>query len=154
MSVKLGEQIPEIALLDQNNQVVSLREKIGNPLVVYFYPKDFTPGCTMEACSFRDNYNRIKEKNAEVIGISSDSPESHTRFAKKYNLEYILLSDSSKKAEKLFGVKRNLFGALPGRETFVFDKNGALIKHISSAINPLKHVDQSIKALEELVAAV
>ena len=154
MTLNIGDSIPDLSLLNQQNNIVVLKEKIGNPIVVYFYPKDFTPGCTKEACSFRDNYNRIKATGAEVIGISGDSPESHMKFAKRYNLEYTLLSDINRKAEKAFGVKRNLFGLLPGRETFVFDRSGKLINHISSAINPQKHVDESIKTLETLETAV
>ncbi len=146
-----GDQLPDITLTNQSNESVNLRSSIGAPLVVYFYPKNFTPGCTIEACAFRDNYNRLLELDAKVIGISADSPDSHARFSQKYRLKYTLLSDPERTAEKAFGVKRNLFGVLAGRETFVFDTKGVLVKRISSAINPIKHVDESILALEKLM---
>ena len=150
MNLKKGDKIPDSTLKNQRNEVISLHEKTGKNLVVYFYPKDFTPGCTAEACSFRDNYSRINNYDAEVIGISSDTPKRHEEFAKAYQLDYLLLSDTDKKAEKAFGVKRNLFGMLPGRETFVFDKEGKLAGRFSSAIDAKRHVEEAIKLLEKL----
>jgi len=150
MSLKIGDQLPDIKLSNQGNEVVSLTDMIGKNLVVYFYPKDFTPGCTKEACSFRDNYNLIKDYDAEVIGISGDSPEKHQKFASSYRLDYVLLSDRDKKAEKAFEVKRNLFGLLPGRETFVFNQKGTLVGKFNSATDATRHVDEAIKILSSL----
>lgn len=150
MSLKKGDALPDIQLPNQDREFVSLRQFIGKNVVVYFYPKDFTPGCTKEACSFRDNYNIIQnELDAEVIGISADSPEQHKKFAGSYNLEYTLLSDENKKAEQAFKVKRNLFGLLPGRETFVFDKMGKMIGSFNSALDATRHVSEAIKLLKE-----
>lgn len=126
--MEIGDHIPAIELKDQNGENFDLKKFVGQKaLVVYFYPKDFTPGCTKEACNFRDSYEDFKELGAEVIGVSSDSPKSHAKFAGKYELPYIFLSDKSKKARNAFGVKPNLLGLLPGRETFVFDKEGRLL---------------------------
>ncbi|MGB3467953.1 MAG: peroxiredoxin [Cyclobacteriaceae bacterium] len=150
MSLEKGELIPDITLKNQFNKDISLREAIGKNIVVYFYPKDFTPGCTKEACSFRDNYNIIKEYDAEIFGISNDAPDRHHEFAKAYNLEYMLLSDQYRKAEKAFEVQRNLFGMLPGRETFVFDKEGKLVGSFSSALAATRHVEEAIALLENL----
>ncbi|MEL7146790.1 MAG: peroxiredoxin [Bacteroidota bacterium] len=144
-----GDKIPDITLEDQNSQSISLRSYIGKNVVVYFYPKDFTPGCTKEACSFRDNYSLLEKYGAAVVGISADSPASHKKFAKAYNLEYTLLSDTHKKAEKAFGVKRNMFGLLPGRETFIFNQQGKLIGKFTSAIAATRHVEEAIKVLKK-----
>ena len=149
MSLNKGDLIPDISLLDQNDLEVAFRSYKGKNVVVYFYPKDFTPGCTKEACSFRDNYSRIESFGAEVIGISGDSPESHRKFAKAYRLSYTILTDSKQKAEKAFGVKRNLFGLLPGRETFIFDKENKLLGKFSSQLAAEKHVDEAIRILEK-----
>ena len=151
MSLKIGDQIPNIQLRNQLNEPIALRDFIGKNVVIYFYPKDFTPGCTKEACSFRDNYNIIQnELDAEVIGISGDNPEKHKKFARSFNLEYTLLSDGSKKAEHAFQVKRNLFGLLPGRETFVFNRKGNLVGKFNSATAATKHVDEAIKLLKSI----
>ncbi len=149
MSLKIGDKLPLLILRDQNNEIFNLADKIGRNLVVYFYPKNFTPGCTREACSFRDNYNRLIELGAEVIGISGDSTSSHKKFIEAYNLDYTLLSDTKKEAEKAFGVKRNLFGLLPGRETFIFNNKGILLKKFSSQLAATKHVDEAIKILDK-----
>lgn len=147
--LELGDQIPDITLKNQDDQSVSFRSYLGKNIVVYFYPKDFTPGCTKEACSFRDNYSLLESYDAEIIGVSGDSPKSHQKFAKAYNLKYTLLSDTNKKAERAFGVKRNMFGLLPGRETFIFDKKGKMIGKFSSAIAATRHVEEAIKVLEK-----
>jgi len=107
MELKEGDPVPHFSGVDQNGKNFDSKEHIGNkPLVVYFYPKDFTPGCTQEACQFRDNYEDFKELGAEVIGISADSAKSHEKFSKKHDLPFLLLSDANKKLQKKFGVKR------------------------------------------------
>jgi len=107
MSIEKGDSIPSFQLNDQNGNVFNSDEIIGKkPVVIYFYPKDFTPGCTKEACSFRDSYEEFKEIGAEVIGISSDSEKSHAKFSSKYNLPFILLSDANGRVRKKFEIKK------------------------------------------------
>ncbi|TBW28380.1 peroxiredoxin [Gramella sp. KN1008] len=147
--MKLGDKVPDIVLTDQNGANFSFEKLRGKKsFVVYFYPKDFTPGCTKQACSFRDSYEDFRELGAEVIGISADSQESHTKFANKYNLPYIFLSDENKKAREAFGVKPNLLGLLPGRETFVFDKEGKLL-HKFNSMNAGRHMPEALTVLRK-----
>lgn len=147
--MKIGEKVPQISLKDHEGKDFHFDSLIGSQsFVVYFYPKDFTPGCTKEACSFRDNYEEFKELGAEVIGISSDSERSHTKFINKYRLPYIFLSDKDKKARKAFGVKANLLGLLPGRETFIFDENGLLLYKFNS-MNATQHVSEALTILRK-----
>jgi peroxiredoxin Q/BCP len=121
------------------------------PLVIYFYPKDNTPGCTAEACSFRDQYEDFKDLGAEVIGISSDSVSSHQQFSEQYKLPFILLSDNDKKIKTLFGVPSGLFGLLPGRVTYVTDKNG-VIQMIFDSVLATKHIPKALQAIKKLVS--
>jgi peroxiredoxin Q/BCP len=147
--IKIGDSIPTFTLLDQNNVEVKIKNKVGTPLVIYFYPKDDTPGCTREACGFRDDFEDFADLGAEIFGISSDSPRSHKRFAEKYRLNFTLLSDSKKEVEKLFGVKRNLFGLLLERVTFVVDKEG-IVRHIfNSQFEAKKHVQEALNILQK-----
>lgn len=148
--IRVGDKAPDFELMSASGQNVSLKEYIGTKnIVLYFYPKDGTPGCTKEACTFRDSYEVFKEMGAEVIGVSSDSREEHEEFVKKHNLPFILLSDENKKVRKLFGVP-STFGLLTGRVTFIIDKEG-IVQHIfSSQFQPAKHVDEAIKTLKKL----
>jgi peroxiredoxin Q/BCP len=135
---------------DHNGNAFDASELIGKkPLVIYFYPKDFTPGCTKEACSFRDRYEDFQELGAEVIGISGDSESSHQRFAKKYNLPFTLLSDSNGKLRRQFGVKKSMLGLIPGRETFIFDADGKLVLKFNS-LNAEPHIRKALKTLKEI----
>lgn len=143
-----GDIVPNISLKDQNGNDFSFEELKGKAFVVYFYPKDFTPGCTKEACNFRDSYEDFKELGAEVVGISADSEDSHSSFADKYKLPYILLSDEDKKARKAFGVQPNLLGLLPGRETFIFDKEGKLL-HKFNSMNASRHMPEALAVLRK-----
>ena len=146
--MRIGGKVPDIALKDKDGNKFSFMNFVGEKsFVVYFYPKDFTPGCTKEACNFRDSYEDFQQLGAEVIGISADSSESHSRFATKHNLPYIFLSDENKKARKAFGVKPNLLGLVPGRETFVFDKNGVLL-HKFNSIQAGKHMPEALAVLK------
>ncbi len=123
MSLKKGETVPSVILKDKDGNVFNTAHFKGEKaFVIYFYPKDFTPGCTQEACEFRDRYQEFKELGTEIIAISSDSETSHTKFINKYNLPFIFLSDKYKVARKAFGVQSSLLGLIPGRETFIFDK--------------------------------
>ena len=119
---------------------------------MYFYVKDFTSGCTREACSFRDSYPAFKNLGAEVIGISSDSENTHDAFAKKHQLPFILLSDKNGSARKAFGVKKTL-GILPGRVTFLIDKQGVVRHVFSSARDMGAHVEDALRVLKSLKAS-
>lgn len=121
-------------------------------MVVYFYPKDETPGCTREACEFRDDYGEFEALGAKVFGISSDSVQSHQKFATRHRLNFQLLSDPKRVAEKAFEVPRSLFGLLPGRVTFVFDAEGQLIYKFDSALRVDRHAKEALKALRNTVA--
>ncbi|WP_298546864.1 peroxiredoxin [uncultured Aquimarina sp.] len=151
MGLEVGDKVPEFsAKTDQREEFFS-SEFIGKkPLVVYFYPKNFTPGCIKEACDFRDSYEDFKNIGVEVIGISSDSVKSHERFKNKYRLPFIFLSDEKGNLRKLFGVKASLFGMLPGRETFVIDKEG-IIRLKFNSINASQHLKQAIKKTKEMM---
>lgn len=148
--IKEGDVIPDFELKNQHEELVNISDFIGKKsLVLFFYPKDDTPGCTREACSFRDHYKAFLDAGAEVIGISGQSVESHKNFAEKYNLRYHLLSDNGNKVRKLFGVPTDLFGLLPGRVTYVADKTGKIIYIFNSQMQVEKHVEEALKALQE-----
>lgn len=147
----VGSKIPPFVLKDQHGIDVDIKKLIGKKnLVIYFYPKDDTPGCTKEACYFQDQYEIFKEVDAEIIGISGQSVESHLAFAKKYDLTFTLLSDTGNKIRKLFGVPTNLFGLLPGRVTYVVNKNGEVVYTFNSQMNATRHVDEALEILKKL----
>lgn len=150
-TLKTGMKLPHFILKDQNNQLFDIDSAVGKKnLVIYFYPKDDTPGCTKQACYFRDQFTAFEEVDAMVIGISSQSPESHKKFAEKHRLSFTLLSDEDNKVRKLFGVPTNLFGLLPGRVTYIFDKSGKLIYTFNSQLQAERHVDEAISILKNL----
>src|SRR3989339_419691 len=136
--LKIGDQAPDFTLPDQDGNSVSLKNYSGRIVVLYFYPKDFTPGCTIEACTFRDSHEVFKEAGAEVIGVSADSPESHTKFKEEHHLPFILLSDEKREVSGLYGVGKTL-GLLPNRTTFVIDKEGTIRHIFSSQTDATKH---------------
>ena len=151
MSIKVGDLIPNFKAKDSNGHDFDSHEILGkSPLVIYFYPKDNTPGCTAQACSFRDQYQDFKDLGAEVIGISSDSENSHNSFASKYKLPFILLSDKNQKIRKLFGVPSGLFGLLPGRVTYVANKEGKIVMIFDSML-ATKHIPKALEAIKKLV---
>jgi thioredoxin-dependent peroxiredoxin len=149
--LKTGDKIPSFQLPDQTGALISIDDLVGQKnLVIYFYPKDYTPGCTAEACEFRDQYDVFKDYDAEVIGISSDGADKHKSFANSFQLDFILLSDKGRKVEKLFGVPRKLFGLLTGRVTFIVDKEG-IIRHVfESQRQATKHVDEALRIVKSL----
>ncbi|MES2853489.1 MAG: peroxiredoxin [Bacteroidota bacterium] len=152
MGLKVGDIIPNFKAKDANGNDFDSQNIVGKkPLVIYFYPKDNTPGCTAEACSFRDQYEDFKDLGAEVIGISSDSVSSHQQFSEQYKLPFILLSDNDKKIKTLFGVPSGLFGLLPGRVTYVTDKNG-VIQMIFDSVLATKHIPKALQAIKKLVS--
>lgn len=152
MALAVGDKCPEFILKDQNNTDFDIKKVLGKQvLVIYFYPKDDTPGCTAEACSFRDSYEEFKDLGCEVIGISSDLPEKHAKFAEKHRLSFTLLADTSRTVRKLFGVPGNLFGLIPGRVTYIIDKKGT-IRHIyNSLTNAAGHIRESINAVKSII---
>jgi peroxiredoxin Q/BCP len=150
MELKVGDKIPKFLAKDTNGNDFDSENFIGKkPLVIYFYPKDNTPGCTAQACSFRDQYEDFKDLGAEVIGISGDSIDSHQKFAKQYKLPFVLLSDNYQKIRKLFGVPSKMFGMLPGRVTYVADRNGE-IKMIFDSMMATKHIPKALEAIKKL----
>jgi thioredoxin-dependent peroxiredoxin len=148
--VEVGSPAPNFRLLRNDGEYVSLEDFRGKKnVVVYFYPRDFTRGCTAEACGFRDAYEEFRNLGAEVIGISSDNEESHTRFAGEQKLPFILLSDTDGSVRKVYGVKKSL-GLVPGRVSFVVDKLG-IVRHVfSSQSRPTMHVEKALEILRGL----
>ncbi|XVE70754.1 hypothetical protein DITRI_Ditri10aG0096400 [Diplodiscus trichospermus] len=148
--VTKGSVPPSFTLKDQDGKNVSLSNFKGKPVVVYFYPADESPSCTKEACAFRDSYEKFKKAGAEVIGISGDDQSSHKAFAKKYRLPFTLLSDEGNKVRKEWGIPADLFGTLPGRQTYVLDKNGVVQLIYNNQFQPEKHIDETLKLLKSL----
>jgi peroxiredoxin Q/BCP len=147
--VGVGESAPLFRLRSKNGSYVSLDDFRGKKLVLYFYPKDGTRGCTREACSFRDSYSAFKEIGAEIVGISPDSVNAHEKFAEDEQLPFPLLSDSEGSTRRAYGVKPTL-GLIPGRTTFIIDEQG-VIRHIyNSQIHPERHVKEALLALKSL----
>lgn len=151
MAIQTGDRIPGFSLPDQDDKMVRISDYIGkNNLVIYFYPKDKTAGCTAEACAFRDAFHEFKEIDAEVFGISADSVKSHKSFAQQHSLTFRLLSDSEKSVRRLFGVPGNLFGLIPGRVTYIVDKQGIVRGVYNSQLDPAGHVQKSLEKLQEI----
>ena len=150
LPVKVGDKAPDFTLPSQMGDNVTLSEYFGKKIIVlYFYPKDETIGCTREACSFRDSYEELTSLGAEVIGVSGQSVESHKSFASHYGLPFILLSDEGNAVRKLYGVPSSM-GLIPGRVTYIIDKKG-IVRHIFvSQLQYMQHVEEAKKALREL----
>jgi peroxiredoxin Q/BCP len=150
LAVKVGDKAPDFTLPSQMGDNVTLSEFFGKKnIVLYFYPKDESPGCTREACSFRDSYEELTNLAAEVIGVSGQSVESHKSFATHYGLPFILLSDKDNKVRELYGVPSTM-GIIPGRVTYIIDKQG-IVRHIfSSQIQAERHVEEAKRTLMEL----
>jgi thioredoxin-dependent peroxiredoxin len=148
--LRVGDVAPDFALPRSNGELVSLSDFRGrSEVVLFFYPKDRSPVCTAEACSFRDSYDMFRARGAEVIGISADSALSHERFAARFRLPFVLLSDSDGSVRRRYGVAKTL-GIFPGRATYLIDRQG-VIRHIfSSQFLPLQHVSSALGALERL----
>jgi peroxiredoxin Q/BCP len=148
--VGVGSEAPNFSLPSQFGEMVTLQDFLGGrPVVLFFYPKDDTPGCTKQACAFRDDYDEFGRLDAEVIGISSDSVESHKSFAAKYDLPFTLLSDEGGWVRRLYGVP-NTFGLFPGRVTYVIDEEGVVRHVFSSQLGVEKHVEEALQALQTL----
>jgi peroxiredoxin Q/BCP len=144
--VEAGQRAPDFTLPDANGKPVRLADFAGKPVVLYFYPKDDTPGCTKEACSFRDQYQDFEDAGAVVVGVSSDSSESHRKFAAKHRLPFTLLSDRGGEVRKRYGVPATL-GLLPGRVTYVIDAEG-MVRHVfDSQLDATRHVSEALETL-------
>jgi thioredoxin-dependent peroxiredoxin len=147
-AVEPGQPAPDFELPDAEGKRIRLADFKGKKAVVlYFYPKDDTPGCTAEACSFRDSYEDFQDAGAEVIGVSSDSASSHAKFAKRHELPFTLLSDAKGEVRKKYGVPATM-GFMPGRVTFVIDKKGVVRRVFNSQLQATRHVSEALEALE------
>jgi peroxiredoxin Q/BCP len=148
--VQAGDKAPDFTLPSQSGEQVSLSGQLGSHVVVlYFYPKDNTSGCTAEACAFRDSYEAFTDAGATVIGVSSDSVDKHAGFAGKHNLPFTLLADSGGKVRKLYGVPSTL-AVIPGRVTYVIDRDG-IVRHVfNSMTNISGHVGEALDMVKSL----
>jgi len=150
MSLKIGDKIPLFSAVDNKGDLFEIETLLGQKaLVIYFYPKDNTPGCTIQACTFRDQYDDFQDLGAEVIGISSDSLQSHIKFSSKYQLPFILLSDANGSIRKAFGVPTDFLGLFPGRATYVVDKRG-MVQYIFDSASPKIHIQKALEKLKTM----
>jgi len=147
--VAVGSHVPEFKLVDQTGKLFDIKSVLGKEnLVIYFYPKDGTSGCTKEACSFRDNLNEFKTSDAIIIGISGDNVESHKKFISDNHLNFTLLADEGNKVRKQFGVPSSMLGVVPGRVTYVVNKKGIVINIFNSLTQPEQHIVEALTALK------
>jgi len=150
--IEAGDKAPDFTLPSQSGEQVRLRDRIGQRVVVlYFYPKDNTRGCTAEACAFRDSHEVFAEAGAEVIGVSSDSVDKHAAFAGQYQLPFTLLADEGGKVRKAYGVPAAL-GFIPGRVTYVIDRQGTVRHVFNSMMNIDGHVKDALEVVRQLQA--
>ena len=149
--LEIGKKVPDFELVDDNGSTFRLFDHFdSNYVIIYFYPKDNTLVCTQQACAFRDEHELFCDLDAVVIGISSDSPETHHRFKEKNNLPFILLSDQNNTVRDLYGIKNDFLGLIPGRVSLIIDKNANLLTLIDSQLNAKLHVEESLKSLRKL----
>lgn len=149
-NLQIGDFAPDFVLKDHHGRIVKLSDfRNKTNVVLYFYPKDDSSGCTLEACGFRDHYDEFKQTSSEVIGISSDDGSSHFKFASKFHLPFILLSDTGSKVRQLYNVPKS-FLFVPGRVTFIIDKTGIIRYIFNSQLNAMQHVKVAMRVLEEI----
>jgi len=149
-SISLGDAAPDFTLPDQEHQLFHLADHIGqSEIVLYFYPRDFTQGCTKEACAFRDQYESFADRGAKVIGVSGDTVASHNYFASRYKLPFTLLADIDGAVRNLYGVHKVL-GLLAGRVTFVIDRGGIVRHMFNSQANIDGHITKALQVLDEI----
>lgn len=147
--IEIGDKIPSFSLKNQAGELVNVSAQTGKPMVIYFYPKDDTPGCTKQACKFRDEFEKFTELGVIVIGISGDSVEKHEEFAEKYKLPFTLLSDKNDEVRQLFGVPNSML-FFPGRVTYIIDKAGTVKYIFNSQFAAEKHIKVALEKLSEL----
>lgn len=148
--LRVGDRAPDFSLPNEQGELVSLeRLRTQGPVVVYFYPRDDTPGCTVEACAFRDSYEDFVEAGATVVGISADGEGSHRAFKEKYGLPFVLLTDADGRVAAAYGVKKTL-GILPGRVSFVIDRDGVIQSVFDSQLRVRKHVTSALDVVRRL----
>src|SRR5699024_6813444 len=144
MAIEIGDKIPAFKLPDQTGQLFDAGQFIGEYiLVIYFYPKNFTPGCTKEACQFRESYQAFAELGVKLVGVSADTSASHHRFTQKFDLPFVLCADENQELRRELGVKPHVLGLVPGRETLVVDKNGVL-RFRFHQLKAANHVDKAL----------
>jgi thioredoxin-dependent peroxiredoxin len=150
MKLNIGDEAPDFAVRDQDGIVHKLADYRGRKLVIYFYPKDDTPGCTAQACNLRDNYYDLRQKGYEIIGVSVDDEKSHQKFINKYELPFTLLSDTDKKMVEDYGVwqEKSMYGRKymgTMRYTYIIDENG-IIQDIITKVDTKEHAAQLVKS--------
>tara|TARA_B100001121_G_C18519447_1_gene540593 strand:+ start:62 stop:514 length:453 start_codon:yes stop_codon:yes gene_type:complete len=148
MSLKVGDKAPEFSSFNQNGENISLKDFSGKNIILYFYPRDNTPGCTAQACNLRDNYKQLQDSGYIILGVSSDSVKSHDRFIKKHDLPFDLIADEDKSIHKLYGtwIEKKMYGKVymgTARWTFIIDENG-VIKEIIEKVKTKEHTQQII----------
>jgi len=148
MSLKVGDKAPEFSSFNQNGENISLKDFSGKNIILYFYPRDNTPGCTAQACNLRDNYKQLQDSGYIVLGVSSDSVKSHDRFIRKHDLPFDLIADEDKSIHKLYGtwIEKKMYGKVymgTARWTFIIDENG-VIKEIIEKVKTKEHTQQII----------
>lgn len=147
-----GQTAPDFEAKDQHGQAFKLSDfKNKKNVILYFYPKDFTAGCTAEACLFRDEYEVFMNNDTEVIGVSKDSDQSHLKFASKYKLPFKLIADEKNELHKLYEIPK-FMAFIPGRVTFIINKDGKIIEIVNALFDAEKHVKQSLKILSKQLA--
>jgi thioredoxin-dependent peroxiredoxin len=150
--IQVGDKAPDFTLPSQSGDEVRLSDRLGERVVVlYFYPKDNTSGCTAEACAFRDSYETFTDAGAEVIGVSSDSADKHAAFAGQHNLPFTLVADKGGRVRKSYGVP-SVLGVIPGRVTYVIDRTGTVRHVFSSMTNIGQHVNDALEMVRQLQA--
>lgn len=151
-TLTIGDTVPHFKAVDHLGNPFDSNEIIGKKiLVLYFYPKDNTPGCTAQACEFRNQYDDFKMLGAEVIGVSGDTIDTHDTFAQRYKLPFRLLDDQDKKIRTAFGVPTSFFGLLPGRVTYVVDLSGTIVFMFDSTFKATQHIAKALAAVEKLL---
>jgi peroxiredoxin Q/BCP len=154
MPIQAGDAAPDFSLMDETETTRSLSDYRGKPVVLYFYPKDDTPGCTKEACNFRDDYSQYDEADVEILGVSPDSPKSHVKFKKKYNLPFTLLADTDHAVSQAYGVwgpKKMMGREYEGihRTTFLIGPDGRILR-VFENVQPANHSAEILAELEEM----
>jgi peroxiredoxin Q/BCP len=152
--LRIGDKVPSFTLPDHDGAPFRLEDALAKgPVVLFFYPKDETPGCTAEVCSFRDASSEFLAAGAVVVGVSSDDRASHRRFVDKHSLPYPLLTDEGGALRKTLGVPRAMFGMLDGRVTYVIDRDGVLRHRFDAMLRATKHVDEALATVKALASA-